>query len=97
MNLLSKEKEAKIAFLESMTRSQLALSRILTIIGDRYELMSSTEGEDRLPEHILLIERCHLEMAEMAGLMKFSPLNKGTPAPPWFANKRLPCKGTSQD
>ncbi|WP_160034908.1 hypothetical protein [Paenibacillus sp. An7] len=95
MNLLSKEKEAKIAFLESMTRSQLALSRILTIIGDRYELISSTE--DLLPEHILLIERCRLEIAEMAGMMKFSPLNKGTPAPPWYANKRLPCKGTSQD
>ncbi|MEF3354562.1 hypothetical protein PV403_15485 [Paenibacillus sp. GYB006] len=95
MNLLSKEKEAKIAFLESMTRSQLALSRILTIIADRYELISSTE--DIVPEHMLLIERCRLEMAEMAGMIKFSPLNKGTPAPPWYANQLLPCKGASQD
>ncbi|GIP44786.1 hypothetical protein J45TS6_32450 [Paenibacillus sp. J45TS6] len=95
MNLLSKEKEAKIAFLESMTRSQLALSRILTIIADRYELISFTE--DIVPEHMLLIERCRLEMAEMSGMIKFRPLNKGTPAPPWYANQLLPCKGASQD
>ncbi|MBD7969732.1 hypothetical protein [Paenibacillus gallinarum] len=95
MNLLSKEKEAKIAFLESMTRSQLALSRMLTIIADRYELISPTE--DIVPEHILLIERCRLEMAEMAGMMKINALNKGTPTPPWYANQLLSCKHASQD
>lgn len=95
MNLLSKEREAKIAFLESMTISQLALSRMLTIIADRYELISSVQ--ELVPEQLLLIERCRLEMAEMSGMMKINPLKKGTPAPAWYANQLLSCKRTSQE
>lgn len=94
MNLLSKEREAKIAFLESMTRSQLALSRMLTIIADRYELVSSVQ--EIMPEQLLLIERCRMEMAEMNRMMKINPLKKGTPEPPWYGNQSLACKRTSQ-
>ncbi|MCM3785872.1 hypothetical protein M3231_23160 [Neobacillus mesonae] len=83
MNLLTREKEAKIALLESIVRSQTALSRMLEIAADGYELTGMSSSQ--LIKHIELIAKCQHEMAgSIQGLsVSLNSLKKGNPAPPW--------------
>lgn len=80
MSLLAREREAKLALLESIARSQTALSRMLETIADGYELAAIPAAQ--LMKHIDLIAKCQQEMAESIHGISLEPIKKGSPAPP---------------
>ncbi|MCK6076169.1 hypothetical protein [Paenibacillus silvae] len=82
MSLLQREREVKLALIESIAHSQQALARILDSVAS---VSSHSEVSARsLAENIRLLSRYQEEMSRMVTGVRLSRISYGEPGLPWL-------------
>ena len=84
MSLLTREREAKLALLEALARSQLAVARMLDCAADLAGRFPPADA-DGVREQLKRLAALQLSLAATANAVKLRELRRGSPSGPWLA------------
>lgn len=95
MNVVEREIHMKLDMLESVAKSQRALTRILESAADVYEASPTLAG--KMMENLEQLADCQMALTELLVPLRLPRKKKGRPAKPWLASPVRPPIGHPGD